>query len=218
MKKYSLLILLSFLFSCNSPNIGSYQKDPLPENFSYHITKDLSNATLRKNEIYVEISRKLTEGQIATLAEKFYKEKGTQERFYIFYQLENEENSIVAWATSHFDPELKITINGSTKIEDHDMLVNAEKVEGEIIGIFNEKEYTFGTYTVYKKEGKTFVKTVYKDGSSSEDEVVASNFQNGIKLTEKEPNGNNEYYILKNDVLEFYNGKNEMFSIGEKID
>ena len=218
MKKIFILSFIYFLaISCNKTDLGKYKPEPLPENFNYTITKDLSNPNLEKNEIYVDISEKLTEGQIATLAEELYNQKNKERRFYIFYQLQNEKNENVAWATSHFDPELEIGINGSTKSEDEKMLKSSKETDGEILGMYNEKEYTFATYTIFKKNGKVFVKTVYKDGSFSDSEVKETKVKDGIKLVEKNTNGNGEYYVLKNNILEFYNGKNEMFTTANKL-
>ena len=218
MKKIFILSFIYFLvISCSNTKLGKYNPESLPEKFSYTIAKDLSNPNLEKNEIYVDISEKLTEGQIATLAEELYNQKDKERRFYIFYQLQDEKNNNVAWATSHFDPELEINIIGSTKIEDENMLKSSKEIDGEILGTYNENEYTFATYTIFKKEGKTFVKTIYKDGSSSDSEVKESKVKDGIRLDEKEPNGSGEYYILKNNILEFYNEKNEMFTTANKL-
>lgn len=109
-KLITILFGIILLISCrNNAKIGKYIKEPIPENFLYEITKDESDASIGKNQLEIEISEKLTEGQIATLAEELYNSKKKQRRFYIFYKLKNVESS-TAWAISHFDPELEIEI------------------------------------------------------------------------------------------------------------
>lgn len=175
------------------------------------------STNIEKNQLEVEINQKLTEGQLATLAEELYNTKDKQRRFYIFYNLKDNENTLMAWATSHFDPELEIVINGSTSTEDNKMLNEAQKVQGNIIGIFNEKDYTFSLYTIYEHNGKTFIKTSFKDGESMDNEVEKVSSKNGIRYNYKEDVSQGEYFILNNDVLEFYNSENKMFTIASKL-
>lgn len=210
------LVKLIFGGSANA-TIGNYTKEDLPENFEYRITKDESNPNIEKNQLEVEINQKLTEGQLATLAEELYNTKDKQRRFYIFYNLKNNDNSIVAWATSHFDPELVIAINGSTNTEDDQMLLEAQKVQGNIIGIFNEKDYTFSLYTIYERNGKIFIRTTFKDGESMDNEVEKINSKNGIRYNYKENVSQGEYFILNKDMLEFYNIENKMFTTASKL-
>lgn len=213
-----IVFLVKVIFGGSSSSVtGKYTKEDLPSNFKYRIIKDESNPSIEKNQLQVEINLKLTEGQIATLAEELYNTKDKQRRFYIFYNLKDNENSIVGWATSHFDPELEIAINGSTNTEDNKMLFEAKKVTGNIIGIFDEQNYTFSLYTVYEDNGKIFVKTSFKNGQSMIEEMVKSNVENGMKLIAENGGSQGEYYILNNDVLEFYNKENKIFTTGIKL-
>jgi hypothetical protein len=97
------------------------------------------------------------------------------------------------------------------------MLLEAKKVKGNIIGIFNEQDYTFSLYTVYENNGKIFLKTSFKNGQSMIEEMLKSNTTNGIKLISVNGGSQGEYYILNNDVLEFYNKENKMFTSGFKL-
>lgn len=132
MKQLSLLIasLLLFLISCDSNKIGGYAKESLPSDFSYKILKDASNPALEKNQLTIEINEKISEGQVATLAEKLFKSKDKQRRFYIFYLLPGMKDGVSAWAISHFDPDLKIEIMGATPREETAQHSEADKVEG----------------------------------------------------------------------------------------
>jgi len=213
-----IFFLVKLIFGgSSSATIGNYTKEDLPENFEYRIIKDESNPNIEKNQLQVEINQKLTEGQLATLAEELYNTKDKQRRFYIFYNLKDNENTFMAWATSHFDPELEITINGSTNTEDNQILTKAKKVPGNIIGIFNETDRIYSIYTIYENNGKTFIRMTFKDGESMDNEVEKISTKNGVRYNYKEDISQGEYFILNNDVLEFYNKENKMFTTGSKL-
>lgn len=227
MKKItSILFTIFLLVSCGeNTKIGKYTKEALPENFYYEIAKDESDALLEKNQLTVEISEKLTEGQIATLAEELYYSKDNRRRFYIWYKLKDVDNSF-AWATSHFDPELEIFINGSTTEEDikkdklleeidNEIPINgstteeeklSKKNDSEIIGKWDENKFSFTNLIIYKKDNKTFLKTIFKNGTILDDEIIENKTSGGIRYDYKDAeSNNNEYFILNSEgMLDIY--------------
>jgi hypothetical protein len=214
----TVLGIVLLLTSCDNGKIGKYKKEPLPSNFSYNILEDKSNLKLEKNQLTIEISQKLTEGQIATLAEELFNSKEKQRRFYIFYQLSRDTNASGAWATSHFDPELEIQIIGSSTQQDETVnKVASEQIDGDIIGKWKEEQYTSSINIIYKKDNKTFIKTIYKDGQNSEVELTEKKVEKGIRYNYKKGGYNGEYYILNtNGDLEFYNNENKNFTTATK--
>jgi hypothetical protein len=215
MKKLaSLLFAFILLSSCGeNTKIGKYTKEPLPENFSYEIIKDESDSVLEKNQLEVELNQKLTEGQIATLAEELFNSKDKQRRFYISYRLKGVENGGTYWAISHFDPELEIEIIGSTAKEDANKDKLSEKIDGKVVGKWNENKYTFSNLIIYKKDNRTFIKTIYKSGQTSDVELKESKTEKGIRYDYKEGGYNGEYFILNNqNELELYNSENKNFT------
>ncbi|MBF2710021.1 hypothetical protein [Flavobacterium soyangense] len=209
----SLIAIIIIASWGDNSKIGKYTKEELPKNFSYDIIKDESNEVLEKNQLYVELSGKLTEGQIATLAEELFNSKKEERRFYMFYQLKGVENNVSSWATSHFDPELEIVITGSTTAEDVNKDKLSEKIEGEVIGKWDENKYTFSNLIIYKKGNKTFIKTVFKNGQTSDVELEESKTEKGIRFDYKDGGYNGEYFILNNENrLELYNSENKNFT------
>ncbi len=223
MKKItSILFALFLLVSCGqNSKIGKYTKEALPKNFYYKIVKDESDVVLEKNQLTVEISEKLNEGQIATLAEELYNSKDSRRRFYIWYKLKDIDNG-TAWATSHFDPELEISINGSTIEEDinKDKLLeeidneistngsitdeekSSYKIDSEIIGKWEENKFSFTNLIIYKKDNKIFIKTIFKNGVVLDDELIEIKTSKGIRYNYKDSeSNNNEYFILNNEGM-----------------
>ena len=211
-------ILLIKLVGNVSPTIGKYTKEELPKDFNYKITKDESDVNIEKNQLYVEISEKLTIGQIATLAEELFNSKDKQRRFYISYKLKGRDDSPYYWAYSNFDPDLEIEIIGSTNNQDTKMIDEAKKVSGNMVGIYTEKEYTFSMYTVYEKDGETHIKISLKNGQFMDDVLIKTITKGGIKLDYNDGKYNGEYFILNNsNELEFYNKENKKFTTGYVI-
>lgn len=192
-------------------NSGKYLKEDLPPNFEYIIIADDSDPNIDKNQLNVEINQKLSEGQIATLAEELFNSKNKQRRFYIFYQLKGVNNK-VAWATSHFDPNLEIEIFGSNYKEDNSMLGSAKNVDGNIVGIFDDSKNTNFFYTLYEKDGKKFMKVSFKDGGHMIEELK----EVGNKYISKDSK-NGEYYVLREQQMDFYNSDNVIFSTAPNV-
>lgn len=214
LKAVTFLLLLN---SCGNETIGYYKKEPLPKDLSYNITEDKSNDALEKNQLTVQISKKITIGQIATLAEKFYSSKPKQRRFYIFYLLPGMKDGSGAWATSHFDPELNIQILGSTTEQDNTATELINDVDGDIIGEWHEEQFTSSNYIILKKDNKTFIKILFKNGQSLEEELKEKKVRTGTRYDYKDDGFNGEYFVLNSDgELEFYNSKNKKFTTAGK--
>lgn len=219
-----ILTLFIHLTSCNenvkqeeTETIGKYQKESLPADFSYNIRKDLSNTNVDKNELYIEINKKITIGQLATLADKLFKTKDKRRRFYLFYYIKGSDNS-TAWAISHFDPDLKIEIIGTTESEETQLKKSDPKIDGKIIGHWYEEKYTSASFILFEKKKKLFMKMTFKDGSSSTDEMTRKKSKGGYRLIEKEGNAHGEYYIYyDNGNLDFYNSEDKKFTTGLRV-
>jgi hypothetical protein len=220
MKNLILTLVTSILLfaSCDNGKIGKYKKEPLPSNFSYKIIEDKSNDKLEKNQLTIELNQKLTEGQIATIAEELLNSRKKQRRFYIFYQLSGMNSDSGTWATSHFDTELDIQILGSTsQQEENANIISNEQIDGNIIGKWREEKYTSSNYIIYKKDDKIFIKTIFKNGQTSDIELTEKKTKEGVRYNYKEGGYNGEYFVLNiNGELEFYNSENKNFTTAIK--
>ena len=194
-------------------SVSKYKKEPLPTDFSYKIIEDKSNDALEKNELTLEINKKISVEQIATLADKFFSTKKKQRRFYIFYLLPSMKIGSGAWATSHFDPELDIKIIGATKEQESSMKKSSDSVEGEIIGKWHEEQYTKSTYIIFKKQNKTLLRILFSNGQISDEEIVMIEKNKQKRINYKGDGYNGEYFILNKDkTLGFYNSEGKNFT------
>jgi len=212
MKTFCGIFLLIFLSSCgNNDMIGKYKKQPLPSDFTFKIIEDKSNDSLEKNQLSIEINQKISVEQIATLADSLYSSKPKQRRFYIFYLLPETNGGV--WATSHFDPNIVIEILGSTPKQDTASDKISEDFTGDVIGKWHEDKYTSSNYVIYNKDNKVFIKTIFKDGQVSDEELKEKKEKSGTRYDYKNGGYNGEYFILnENGNLEFYNSENINFT------
>lgn len=221
MKNLILTFLAAFflLISCKNESIVKYKKETLPDNFSYKIIQDNSDIIIEKNQLAIEINQKLTEGQIATLAEKLFNSKKKQRRFYIAYLLEGMKYGSGAWATSHYDPELDIQILGSSLIEDENMAkISMEQIDGEVIGKWKEDLYNSYIYIIFKKENKYYLKTIYKNGQTVINELLELKVQKTTKYLYKNGGYDREYFQLNFEGnLELYDKENIKFFTALKV-
>ena len=202
----------------NKVSKQKYSKEPLPEGFSYKILYDESNDALQKNQLTIEISEKISIKQIASLAQDLYSTKTKQRRFYMFYLLPNMKKGSGAWAISHFNPDLKIKIIGSTKQEEELSNKLGDKTPGKILGKWYEQQYVSSTFILFKKNNAYFIRHIFKNGQILDEEMTPIKINNGIKYIHKNGGYDGEYFILnKLGDLELYNGKGKHFTTAKKI-
>ncbi|MBP2618747.1 hypothetical protein [Chryseobacterium jejuense] len=79
------------------------------------------------------------------------------------------------------------------------------------------KNYTFSLYIIYGNNGKTFIRTTFKNGESMDNEVEKISSKNGVRYNYKEDVSQGEYFVLNNNILEFYNSENKFFTTAEKL-
>lgn len=182
-------ILMVIAISCAR---SKYPKEPVPEDFTYTIVADRSDSLLDKNELVVQISKKLTVGQLATLADEIFERKTRQRRFYIFYQVCDIPGT---WATSHFDPELEIEILGFTS--EQDQLNNDNLVNMNVIGKWSTEKYGFTVIYFKDADQGEKIKTIYAHGGESIEDVKSSLVEEETRIDYE--NNHNEYFIIQSD-------------------
>jgi hypothetical protein len=217
MKNLIYILTAIIIVSCSDGStIGKYKKQPLPADFTYRILEDKSNDALEKNQLVIEISEKITTEQIATLADKLYRSKDKQRRFYIAYLLPGMQLDAGSWATSNFDPELKIEIDGSTAMEDL-KTADTSDVKGTILGKWRcEKSLSGAVLVLYRNsENKLILIMSLKDGARLENEIRESKLNGRTRYNDDNQHG--EYYLLEeNGNLGLY-GNDGKFDEAVKI-
>jgi len=78
-----------------------------------------------------------------------------------------------AWATTHFNPNLEVRILGLTAEAEKALTQEPVPANREIIGRWLDvSPFVSSRITIYREDGTLYVEQKFKDGSSSNDELV----------------------------------------------
>ncbi|WP_430403805.1 hypothetical protein [Fluviicola sp.] len=208
MKTIIFFLTVLILTSCDGSN--------LPKGVEYSIINEDRNDNLSKTNINIHLNKKVNESTLKIIAEELKSERSDLTNLWIFYYLNDMTTGSVAWATSHYSPDLEIEIIGSTEKEDK-QTSQTDNIKGEIIGKWrSEKSLMGATLILYKNEAsKLMMRINWKTGSPSEEEISESIQSNLVKYNDGNQHG--EYYLLeKNGNLGLY-GENGKFDEAIKI-
>jgi len=209
MKKILFILTILVVMACE-------KKSNLPEDVKWEITKENPNDILSKNNVEVHLNKKINKQVLQEIAMKIREDRTEYDRLWIFYYIPNMTEGM-AWATTHFTPNLEINIIGSTENQDIQTSKTAD-IEGEILNKWrSEKSLMGGTLVLFKNRSqKKIMRITFKDGSKMDSKIIESNLNGKVKYQDENENG--EYYILEsNGNLGLY-GQNEKFDEAVKIE
>jgi len=204
---YILTVLL--LTSCGG---GSN----IPDDVKWKITKEEPNEALSKNNIEVKLNKKIDEKILKEIALEIREDRKKYNKLWIFYHIP-DMTSGMAWATTHFTPDLEVEIIGSTENEDHETSKTTD-IDSEILGKWRSERSLMGAALILYKnsEGKLTMRITFKNGSTMDSEIVESTQKGKTKYQDDNEQG--EYYILEsNGNLGMY-GNDGKFDEAIKID
>jgi hypothetical protein len=129
-----------------------------------------------KVSLDVRLEKRVSKERLVEIANELHGFKNNkQPRLYIGYLLPGRKLNTGCWATTDFNPTLKVKILGMTKEEAKKISQpKTEKKGKEIIGTWLDKSVQGleGRITIYKIGNKLFMRKVFKDGSTRNDECV----------------------------------------------
>ena len=202
MKK--LVLVLALLFHIPLVGVSSASE--------YTITKDESRRDVKRS-VEVSLPGKISEEKLRSIAQEIYASSSKRyERTFIGYSIHELGLDQQAWATTHFNPNLEVKILGLTLEQERLMREETKSVEGEkAIGIWID-ERIGGKLTIFEKNGISYLRSEYSDGSSGEQELVSEEASGGRKYATPD-NGFGEYFVLSEDGrLEFWGGSGNYYT------
>jgi len=173
-----------------------------------------------KATIDIRLERKVSEDFLKKLASKIREDEPKKfDRIFLSYYLPNMTYGAGAWATTHFETNLKVKILGTT-IKEEGILLNEPKkiLYDEIIGEwFDDSPYVAGKYTFIKKSGKIFMIRKLNKGrkKGTKIEMIQKNQSGRIRFEEKKKrNDSGEYYLIeKNGNMSVYDNAGHIFTM-----
>ena len=167
---------------------------------------DKTNLGSMKGSISIRLKKKVSKDSLHKLAFKLRENQPRKyNRLFITYYLPGMTSDSGAWATTHFNPSLKVTILGLT-IEEEEALTDGPKTSlGEVIGEWlDETPFIGSKHTLMMKNEKIIMVRKYSDGSHSEIEMIQKN-QSGMLRFERKKSRFEEYYLIeRNGSLSLY--------------
>lgn len=197
--------------------LGAVQAKQI-DNDVYSVTSD-DNYRDEKRSVNVRLDKKVSVEELRNIALTIKgMEKNDYERTFITYYLPDMEIGSGAWATSHFNPELKVNILGLSASEEEKLNIEAKKIPEEIVGVWrDDRPYISAVLTIYRKNKKLYLDTKYNDGSGSKKQMIEKSSNIGTKLVEKGGNAHGEYFILSAEGVLQAGGNNGIFLKYKKL-
>lgn len=201
----------------SDPSLSSEPKTTAINIPPYKILEDDVKRNVKRT-VEVEISERMDEESLIALAEKIYALSNVKvERTFILYRLANGSDG-TAWATTHYEPDFKVRINGATA-SDYERIKNTNVSEGEVLGSWMSSQGMDSKITAYKKDGQVYIRELYDIGPLYKEDPVyeSTELDEGIKLQSENGKDHNEYYILNDQGnLEFWS-ENGNYYTAQKI-
>ena len=168
-----------------------------------HITYSIINSNIIpgiKRSLDVRLNEKVSEATLRTIALKL---KAQDSRYYkrtfICYYLPGMEVDTGAWATTHFNPNLKVRILGLTVEQENALRQLPDDASREVIGIWlDESPFIGSRITIFRQNDKLFMEKTYKDGSGSKKEIVEKLSGKNRTFRKKEGSSVGEFYLIDN--------------------
>ncbi len=155
-----------------------------------------------KRSLNVRISEVLDEATLISIAKRLQSKKPNFERTYIEYYLPGMDEDTGAWASTHFDPNLKVRIFG-LGVEELDE-VNTVSISSEVVGHWVAQTQRQAISIRRERESLILLRTYfYLEGFEEKDLIRESPDPRGKRYDFIEQNASGDYFVLlKNGQLE----------------
>ena len=185
-----------FILSACSDNVAEMPK--------FKIMEDTVKGNIKRT-VEVELLERTNEESLHAIAEHIHGLSSADvQRTFIGYRVKGDHKNQGYWATTHYNPDLKVNILGASA-SDYGNIKNTNQPEGEILGTWMASWGYEYKMTAFKQDEQTFIKSAYSDGSSSNELYFLSQSKKGVKLQDQGGKERGEYFIInsKGD-LEFW--------------
>jgi len=171
-----------------------------------------------KRSLLIRLKERVTEGALRRIAEKLV--TSGYERTFMGYLLPGMKEGEGAWASTHFDPKLRVRVFGTKKGEKERAIAKElaiSPVPGAIGSWYIDHGVISRICRLYVAKKKTYAKYVWvKDGNVSTEMVNVKQRKDGVEYRAPD-NEHGEYLLLRPDgVLESRDADGPL-EFGEKI-
>jgi len=175
-----------------------------------------------KRTVQVRLSQRVSEDTLRTIANKLYV-PGYDRTFILYLLAGMKVGEQIAWATTHFNPNLEIKVLGltPTQLETLVALPSSSKPSPqELIGkwIWELPYGSSNRITIYKRNGNVYYERAFLDGSGSVEIMIERASRQGRRFEDEELNDYGDYYLLDKHGDLFLGDTEGIFEKLQKID
>ncbi|GAB5403960.1 MAG: hypothetical protein Aurels2KO_21910 [Aureliella sp.] len=145
----------------------------VPEKFSFRIIDEVKMAPY-KRAVDIRLDGRVSEATLESLAKSIKAADGASyDRTFIGYYLPGMKVDSGYWATTHYNPHLKVEVLGLTKERFEEFMATPPSSERDEIGRWIDESLYVGRRIVIFRDGdKLFLESTYGDGSMGVEEVT----------------------------------------------
>ncbi|MDD5215665.1 MAG: hypothetical protein PHQ03_09040 [Methylococcales bacterium] len=207
MNRMSIIFAMLLSFGCVKESFSEIKTD---KGIEYKVVKDEKLGNI-KRMVDVVLSEKISEEELKKIAMEIkHSDSKNYDKTFITYSLSadkkfTKDRNRDGWATTHFNPNLEVKIQGLNLKDEQTLLAKANTATDanrKVIGSWIDDRIGY-TAVLFKADKKLFMEKLFYDGSGSVDEMM---IDKNKKITSKVDYGHGEYYVI--------NAKKELESWG----
>tara|TARA_B110001452_G_scaffold262558_1_gene262743 strand:+ start:469 stop:1167 length:699 start_codon:yes stop_codon:yes gene_type:complete len=188
------IFLILAACSDNAPNVPSAPS--VPNASEYTILEDMRKRNIKRT-VRVELPSRTNEETLRAYAEQIHALSNVDvERTFITYIIAGDHKNQGYWATTHYNPHLRVHMMGATA-SDYEKIKNTALPKGEVLGAWMSAWGYDHKMIAFKKDGQTYMRSILSPGGSPQDEIYElSQSKKGIKLQSESDKDHHEYFII----------------------
>ncbi len=207
-----LTILLVVLTACSAKEP---KYTPLPTPSTKYVVKNYQTGASTKCTLDVELPYIISEEDIKVIAEYIHDNEGLGcLPLFIFYFLpEQTPGKDIAWAYSHFNPQLELKINGLTLESKATLEVNSGSDES-IIGVWLDTGVLPHKIIIRRIDNFYQITSIYSDGTSETKNMYVRVVNGEQRFYENPDNLYGDYLVInENGKLGFYDNAGLIYEL-----
>ncbi|MHC5053659.1 MAG: hypothetical protein ACYTKD_02955 [Planctomycetota bacterium] len=154
-----------------------------------------------KRSLDIRLNKKVDEGALRAIALVLRAQDSRRyKRAFITYYLPGMPVGAGAWATTHFNPGLKVEILGLTAETEQELISETPPANWEIIGRWlDESPYGGGRISIFRENGQLFMEQKFRDGSTLRNELAEKKTSLGRRFDAAEDASAGDHWLLVAD-------------------
>lgn len=185
--------------SSNENKVSTKAPELVDNSITYTIISDDRKHNIKRS-VEVQINERISAETLERLAKEIKaKDSSDYDRTFIGWRLKDDPKGSMYWATTHYDPNLKVEIQGPTAEQYEYLLKIKPDVKGKVLGSWLETDYGSLSHrlVIYQSNNKTYYKNYMMDGTNGTGEYYVDRDGDGARyrLDVDEP----EYFVINGD-------------------